>query len=189
MKMLNFGRRQRGAVLLVALVMLLILTMLTLTSMRGATLENRLAGNLAEERQAFNAGEAALREGERKLARLPGADDGRSNVCGADKDLCVVGREQVQSTNGSSVGWRWESSPADWWMSGSHALAYRGSDNQTRLSLAPQLNAAHFDSDSGCSLNGDGVCTDYYYVTTYATAGAGRTPLILQSVFARRYSN
>ncbi|MNN60949.1 hypothetical protein D3C81_1761610 [compost metagenome] len=74
-------------------------------------------------------------------------------------------------------------------MSGSHALAYRGSDNQTQLSQPPRLNAAHFDSDSGCSLNGDGVCTDYYYVTTYATAGAGRTPQILQSVFARRYSN
>ncbi|MCY1400550.1 hypothetical protein D9M71_156430 [compost metagenome] len=189
MKMRNPERRQHGTVLLVALVMLLVLTTLTLTSMRGTALENRLVGNQAEERQAFNAGEAALREGERKLARLPGADDDRRDVCDTGMDLCVVDREQVQSANGGVVGWRWSGSPADWWMNDSHALAYRGSDNQTQLAQAPRLNAAYFDSDSGCSLNGDGVCTDYYYVTTYATAGAGRTPLILQSVLARRYSN
>ena len=40
--------RERGATLLVALVMLLIMTVLALSSMRGVVLESRITGNRAE---------------------------------------------------------------------------------------------------------------------------------------------
>ena len=43
---------QRGAILIVTLVMLLLLTLLALGSMRGTTLEERMAGNLRDESQA-----------------------------------------------------------------------------------------------------------------------------------------
>ncbi|MCY1399321.1 hypothetical protein D3C76_439910 [compost metagenome] len=189
---MKFPRRQHGAVLLVALVILLVLTTLTVTSMRGTTLEHRLVGNQGEERHAFNAGESALREGERQLARQTGEDDGRGSICNAEMILCVLGKDQVLSSIGDVIAWRWLSAPEKWWQNAEHAKALQSSDGDVLFSPAPMLNAAWFASDSGSSLNidnqGGGVHTDFYYVTTYAIADAGRTPLILQSVTARRYS-
>lgn len=58
---------QRGAILIVTLVMLLLLTLLALGSMRGTTLEERMAGNLRDESQAFQAAEMAQRAAETQL--------------------------------------------------------------------------------------------------------------------------
>ena len=58
------GSLQKGAVLLVALVLLLLLTIIGLAGMRGANLEERMAGNLREQMISFQAAEAALRAGE-----------------------------------------------------------------------------------------------------------------------------
>ncbi|MGN5595841.1 pilus assembly PilX family protein [Stutzerimonas nitrititolerans] len=56
--------RQQGATLLVALVMLLILTVLAVSSMRGVVLESRITGNRAENLRLQTAADAALKEGE-----------------------------------------------------------------------------------------------------------------------------
>jgi len=57
-------RSERGAVLLVSLVMLLLLTLIGLAGMRMVQLEERMAGNLRDRQVAFQAAEAALRAGE-----------------------------------------------------------------------------------------------------------------------------
>ena len=55
---------ERGVVLLVALVMLLLVTVLGLASVRMLTLEERMAANSFDRNLAFQAAETALREGE-----------------------------------------------------------------------------------------------------------------------------
>lgn len=55
---------QRGVVLIVALVMLVIITLLGLSSMRTVLLEERMASNTFDRSLAFQAAEAALRDGE-----------------------------------------------------------------------------------------------------------------------------
>lgn len=55
---------QQGAVLLVALVMLLVLTLFAVGSMRGTTLESRITANRAHDTQQQSAADAALREAE-----------------------------------------------------------------------------------------------------------------------------
>lgn len=55
---------QNGAVLFVALVMLLVLTLLAVSSMRGVTLETRLTANRAHDTKLQNVADAALREAE-----------------------------------------------------------------------------------------------------------------------------
>ena len=57
-------RQQRGATLLVALVMLLALTILAVSNMRGVTLEARITANRVEASRLQNLADAALREGE-----------------------------------------------------------------------------------------------------------------------------
>ena len=58
------ARAQQGAVLVVALIMLLLLTIIGISSMRSTTLQERMAGNLRDESHALQAAEAAMRQGE-----------------------------------------------------------------------------------------------------------------------------
>ncbi|KOP53773.1 pilus assembly protein PilX, partial [Pseudomonas coronafaciens pv. porri] len=53
--------RQRGMVLLVSLVFLLLLTLLGISSMQNATLQEKMAGSVAVRNVSFQAAEAQLR--------------------------------------------------------------------------------------------------------------------------------
>lgn len=55
---------QRGTVLIIALVFLLLMTLVGIAAMQGTTLQERMAGNHRDRNLAFQAAEAALREGE-----------------------------------------------------------------------------------------------------------------------------
>lgn len=57
-------KRQAGAVLFISLIMLLVLSVIGVTAMQTTTLEEKMAGNLRDQTLAFQAAEAALREGE-----------------------------------------------------------------------------------------------------------------------------
>lgn len=57
-------RSQRGVSLVVSLIFLVILTLLGLTAMRVATMEERMSGNARDRNIAFQAAEAALRDAE-----------------------------------------------------------------------------------------------------------------------------
>jgi len=56
--------QQRGAALVIALIMLLVLTVLGTATARMTLLEERMTGNTQDHRIAFEAAEAALRAGE-----------------------------------------------------------------------------------------------------------------------------
>lgn len=58
---------QRGTVLVVALVFLVIMTLLGVGAMQSSVLEERMAGNLRDDRVSFEAAESALRAGEQAL--------------------------------------------------------------------------------------------------------------------------
>jgi type IV pilus assembly protein PilX len=55
---------QRGSVLIVSLIMLLLISLIGLGSMQGTTLQERMASNLQDRNLAFQASEQALRAGE-----------------------------------------------------------------------------------------------------------------------------
>lgn len=59
--------QQRGAALIVALIMLLISTVIGLAAVRSATLSERMSGNMYDRSLAYQAAEAALRAGEAEL--------------------------------------------------------------------------------------------------------------------------
>ncbi len=61
---------QRGVALLVALVFLIVLTLLGLATMRGTTLQERMAGGSRDYNIALQAAEAALRDAELDLSSL-----------------------------------------------------------------------------------------------------------------------
>ncbi|MDH5454433.1 MAG: PilX N-terminal domain-containing pilus assembly protein [Gammaproteobacteria bacterium] len=57
-------QKQEGAVLVATLMILLVVTLLTVSNMRGSILEEKMAGNTNDRNVAFQAAESALREGE-----------------------------------------------------------------------------------------------------------------------------
>ena len=64
---LSAPAQQRGAVLIVALIMLLLLTVIGLSSMRGTSLQENMAGNMRDSNLSLQASEAALRKGEEEV--------------------------------------------------------------------------------------------------------------------------
>ena len=58
------NNHQQGFVLITGLLVLLMLTVIMLTALRTAALEERMAGNLRNSNVAFQAGESALRDAE-----------------------------------------------------------------------------------------------------------------------------
>jgi type IV pilus assembly protein PilX len=57
-------RRQKGAVLIVSLIFLLVITMLAVGSMQNTVLEEKMAGNASDRNLAFQSAESAAREAE-----------------------------------------------------------------------------------------------------------------------------
>jgi type IV pilus assembly protein PilX len=60
-------RTQRGAILIISLMFLVVLTMLALTTMGGITLEERMSGQYRDLNVAFQAAESGLRDAERDI--------------------------------------------------------------------------------------------------------------------------
>lgn len=60
----NLSRTQQGASLFIALIILLVVTLLALSSVREVTLESRITGNFIEQQKLANSAEAGLRDGE-----------------------------------------------------------------------------------------------------------------------------
>ncbi|MFP7721974.1 pilus assembly PilX family protein [Lysobacter sp. A3-1-A15] len=63
-RMIRAPKKQSGAALMVVLILLLVMTLLGLASLRGTLMEERMSANLLDRSLAFQAAEAALREGE-----------------------------------------------------------------------------------------------------------------------------
>jgi type IV pilus assembly protein PilX len=67
--------KQSGFALIVGLVVLVLLTLIMLTALRMASLEERMAGNLRNQNIAFQAAESALREAEALIRNSASAVD------------------------------------------------------------------------------------------------------------------
>jgi type IV pilus assembly protein PilX len=71
-------RHQSGAALIIALLFLLMMSLLSTSTMRSATMQERMAGNTRDYNLGFQGAEAALRDAEtylRTTAVLPDFDD------------------------------------------------------------------------------------------------------------------
>lgn len=78
---MNTPIRQQGAALFIALIMLLVLTVLAVSSMRGVTLEAKITGSRAHMERAQHLADAALREAE---FRFSPAQELRSDMIESD---------------------------------------------------------------------------------------------------------
>lgn len=68
--MRNISNNQAGAVLVVSLIMLLLLTIIGVSGVQSTSLEEKMAGNNRDRNLAFQSAEAALRAGEARIETL-----------------------------------------------------------------------------------------------------------------------
>jgi len=205
----TYPKAQSGAVLLVALVMLLILTMLAVSNMRGVTLESRITANRAHETQAKSAADAALREAEFRFygpsnlvdklepnaANCATANklktNGNNKPCllaliNADKLLLFVnGPYELTESNKSTVLAVSSNSGLAW-------MPYRGLDpeDQTQASdiYDVQWNSIRATETSNAAVNAEyGMVAEGQGTYFYLNNGKAGDSLYLQSTNANIY--
>ncbi|BCR04651.1 hypothetical protein DESUT3_17200 [Desulfuromonas versatilis] len=155
---------QRGAVLVTGLVLMLVLTLLGLAAMQSTTLQEKMAGNLSNRNVAFQAAEAALREGETFLggATLP-AFDGNGGLYQPAVNVFGLGWDAADSRPYSGV--------------------LGGVAAQPRYiveELGP-LESSSMSLTAGTAVSEDTL----YRVTARGVGGAGAAEVILQSTYLR----
>ena len=65
---------KEGAVPIISLIMLLLLTIIGVTAIQTTSLEEKMAGNMRDQNLAFQAAESALRVGETETATIAASD-------------------------------------------------------------------------------------------------------------------
>lgn len=112
-------RKERGAILFVSLILLVVLTLLAFTALRTATIQERMSGNARDRGIAFQAAEAALRAAEKYLSAttsLPsGTTTGTSCTKGVYKLSSGVPYFAASGSSFSGSGILWDGASADFW--------------------------------------------------------------------------
>ncbi len=98
---------QRGMALLVSLVFLLLLTLIGISSMQNATLQEKMAGSVMLRNQSFQLAEATLRIGESavQLASYTLAPCGTGVPCAPPTESLTLTGSGVDPNSGSRVNW------------------------------------------------------------------------------------
>ncbi|RRW62723.1 pilus assembly protein PilX [Pseudomonas fluorescens] len=148
---------QRGMVLLVSLVFLLLLTLIGLSSMQSANLQEKMAGSVSLRNQSFQAAEAALRVGESAVQ----LDSYSLAVCSGTSQ-CLP---PAESSSVSSAGFN-STSGVTWIAAGN---GFYGVQN-----IGTTLTAVNVPSNTSATL---------YRVTAVGIAGNSRS--VVESVYAK----
>ena len=96
---------QRGAALVVVLILLLVMTWMGVASMRGTTMGERMSAGIYDRSISFQAAESALREAEALIATKPvfPASSCNTGLCGERVDIAASTAMRWEDT---SVAWR-----------------------------------------------------------------------------------
>lgn len=148
---------QRGMVLLVSLVFLLLLTLIGLSSMQSANLQEKMAGSVSLRNQSFQAAEAALRVGESAVQ----LDSYSLAVCSGTSQ-CLP---PAESSSVSSAGFN--STSGVTWIAADNG--FYGVQN-----IGTTLTAVNVPSNTSAKL---------YRVTAVGIAGNSRS--VVESVYAK----
>ena len=161
--------QQRGSVLLVSLIMLLLLTLVAVGGMQGTILQERMTGNLRDRDLAFQAAEAALREAEAFIRNNPTPVTIYDNSSGL-----------YQVNNANRPDWSTRNTTA-----GNGARTYAG--NFQGVAAQPiyyieeisTLQPAGTETEAGTAV----PPPPFFRVTALGTGGSATTQVVLTSVF------
>jgi len=184
-------KQQRGAVLVVSLLLLLVITVLALGASQTTRLQERMSAGMRDRDLAFESSEAGLRNGERIIDSLLVAPS-----------PCTSGRCQVydRSVLPASMAFQTQT----WWNDNSWAYATDETFSTTQHTAGsgglisargmagadPQFLVEELEEvpDSlSVPPTGPPPSRIYYRITSAAQGGSQQAQVVLQSTFARRF--
>lgn len=179
----NFPSRQKGVALFVVLILLVVLTLLGLAAMRGTLLEERMSANLLDRGMAFQATEAALREGEEVsegLAATAFPSNGCANGLCSRPDPTVASDSQRWQADGF---WADDSGK---WREATISLDDKTVKPRFIIELLDTTLPASGQCTTSIDVSPDASCSGSerrYRITAYSHAD-GRADVMLQSTYA-----
>ena len=173
---LQFPSRQRGAVLVVALLMLLVMTVLGVTAMQMSRMEERMAGNSRDINLAFQGAEAGLRDAEERLRVLIA----RPTTCAAAP--CAIFRQALLPTDMRSAN-------ATWWATNGREYGVAGTQEVSDTTRDPLevVEDLGFVADSLTVGHGPQEGRNFYRVTANSTGASDTAQALLESTYSKRY--
>lgn len=171
----SLARRQGGAVLVVGLVFLTLMTLIGVTAYSVATQEERMAGNARDRLRALEAAELALRACENRLRLMTAAEA-----------LAYPPGSYTEMYNVPAVGTRDKWEAMNWASDASFQLSnVDGVAEQPRCITQRQGHASLGNASQRAELP-QASATSYAYQVTARGVGANRnTVVLLQSSYVR----
>lgn len=170
--------RQNGAILVVSLLLLLVMTVLALTASQATRMQERMAGNARDLDMAFQAGEAGLRAAETRID-ADVAPKGQTLVMCSDRDNCDADSRDTAILD-------FESQTSTWWLNNTRPL------DQTLDGVA--ATPQHYTevwADVADTLTMGGAQpksgTLYFVNTSRAVGGTQTASVIVETTYATRY--
>lgn len=169
---------QSGAVLVVGLIILLVLTMIGITAVQTTTLEEHMAGNARNANVAFQAAESALRDGEEWVMTIDpyNMPNAVSTCSTAPCDLWNVG-DLTSDFAGQS---------ASWWKTNGREYGTKGTRDLKESAFDPYFTVEYLGqppvrSQPGWSSASRGLGEHFFRVTAYGVGGDGSARAVLQT--------
>jgi type IV pilus assembly protein PilX len=201
------SRRQRGFALMMALIFLMLITMLAISSSRHALLQQRMAGSLRNVQQARMSAETALRGVEYKMwsmARQPGIHLHCRDGALSSDDGCIIFRPMSPAYTTTGAVTTFQTAPG--WISnigqrytGPARKGYTGNSVAPTATLAkdpmyiiedlgserpPGVGALHESGNTGPNNSGaEQVDIHIYRITARGTGGNPNVVSVVQSTF------
>ncbi len=163
-------KKQKGIVLVVSLIFLLLMTIIGISGMKNTVLEEKMAGNFKDRNMAFQSAESALRAGELYLfntATLPIFDGSTTGL--------------YQPTTSNQSRWNTVS-----WSDSSQVREYPDSLNGITNKPNYIIEELPVVSTPGGSLEaGTAQEFRFYRITGQAVGGTNSSAVLLQSTYKR----
>lgn len=134
----SFPSQQRGIVLVTAVMLMLVLTIVVLSMMRTAILDERMVANSRDWNNAFQAAEAALRDAEREILTGSRFSGQTGFIAGCSSDGLCLPNTCTSSSNCSPV---WIQLNDSGWLSGSGSSKSVAYGSQTSAAALPGFSA------------------------------------------------
>lgn len=177
-------RKQQGAALFIALIVLIILALIGVTGMQATTQEEKMAGNMRDQILAFQAAESALRDGERWLAKPVLEEPAAIGECEAP--ACEP-KSSVWVLNVLNEGKLWD---INWWTTATDDTRTYTGTGLDEINTQPEylVEFHSFIKDSlTTGVQNDESGRNAYRITARGTGGTDAAQSILQSTYTRRY--
>lgn len=175
--------RQRGAILVVSLLLLLVMTVLALTASQTTRLQERMAGNARDLDLAFQAGEAGLRGAEKRI------DESLAPKGAKDLNKCLQDDFDPEACDavdrpGATLDYRVQKQ--EWWDENALAL---GASLYSVMQEPQYISEVRADITDTVSIGGSTPKSGtLYYVNTSRAVGATNTAVtVVETTYAVRY--